>query len=289
MSNPVPIALPSVQRIEADGVSVFYREAGPEDGSVLLLLHGFPASSFQYRELMLLLADRYRVIAPDFPGFGFTEVPEGRRYVFTFDALAKTMLAFTEALGLERYALYLFDYGAPVGFRLAMELPERVTAIVSQNGNAYEQGLGDAWAPIRRYWNEPTQENREAVREALSPEGIRDQYTTGAPHPERIKPEGYTLDIALIQRPGNMDIQLDLFLDYANNVKMYPAFQQYLRQSQVKLLAIWGKHDLFFVPAGAEAFRRDLPAAQVKLLNTGHFALETHVQEVAAAIRSFLA
>ncbi len=289
MSHPVSIALPSVQRIEADGVSVFYREAGPEDGSVLLLLHGFPASSFQYRELMLLLADRYRVIAPDFPGFGFTEVPEGRRYVFTFDALAKTMLAFTEALGLERYALYLFDYGAPVGLRLAMELPERVTAIVSQNGNAYEQGLGDAWAPIRRYWNAPTQENREAVREALSPNGIREQYTTGAPQPERIKPEGYTLDIALMRRPGNMDIQLDLFLDYANNVKMYPAFQQYFRQSQVKLLAIWGKHDLFFVPAGAEAFRRDLPAAQVKLLDTGHFALETHVAEVAVAIRGFLA
>ena len=289
MSHPVLIALPSVQRIEADGVSVFYREAGPEDGPVLLLLHGFPASSFQYRELMLLLADRYRVIAPDFPGFGFTEVPEKRSYVYTFDALAKTMLAFTEALGLERYALYIFDYGAPVGLRLAMAQPERITAIVSQNGNAYEQGLGDAWAPIRRYWNEPNQENREAVRKALSPEGIREQYTTGAPQPELIKPEGYTLDIALIQRPGNMDIQLDLFLDYANNVKMYPAFQQYLRQSQVKLLAIWGKHDLFFVPAGAEAFRRDLPAAQVKLLNTGHFALETHVQEVAAAIRSFLA
>ncbi len=289
MSHPVLIALPSVLRIEADGVSVFYREAGPEDGSVLLLLHGFPASSFQYRELMLLLAERYRVIAPDFPGFGFTEVPEERSYIYTFDALAKTMLAFTGALGLERYALYIFDYGAPVGLRLAMAQPERITAIVSQSGNAYEEGLGDAWAPIRRYWNAPTQENREAVREALSPSGIRDQYTTGAPHPERIKPEGYTLDIALIQRPGNMDIQLDLFLDYANNVKMYPAFQKYFRQSQVKLLAIWGKHDLFFVPAGAEAFRRDLPAAQVKLLNTGHFALETHVQEVAAAIRSFLA
>ncbi len=289
MSNPVPIALASVRRIEADGVSVFYREAGPKDGPVLLLLHGFPASSFQYRELMLLLADRYRVIAPDLPGFGFTEVPEGRGYVYTFDALAKTMLAFTEALGLEQYALYIFDYGAPVGLRLAMARPERVTAIVSQNGNAYEEGLGDAWAPIRRYWNEPTQKNREAVREALSPKGIREQYTIGAPHPERIKPEGYTLDIALIQRPGNIDIQLDLFLDYANNVRLYPAFQQYFRQSQPKLLAIWGKNDLFFIPAGAEAFRRDLPAAEVKLLDTGHFALETHVQEIASAVRDFLA
>ncbi len=289
MSNSVPIALASVRRIWVDGVRVFYREAGPEDGPVLLLLHGFPASSFQYRELMLLLADRYRVIAPDFPGFGFTEVPEDRGYVNTFDALAKTMLAFTEALGLERYALYIFDYGAPVGLRLAMERPERVTAIISQNGNAYEEGLGDAWAPIRRYWSEPTQENREAVREALSPEGIRAQYTTGVPDPERIKPEGYTLDNALMQRPGNMDIQLDLFLDYANNVKMYPAFQQYFRQSQVKLLAIWGKNDLFFIPAGAEAFRRDLPAAEVKLLDTGHFALETHVLDVAAAVKEFLA
>ena len=288
MSNSVPIALASARRIEADGVSVFYREAGPKDGPVLLLLHGFPASSFQYRELMLLLADRYRVIAPDFPGFGFTEVPEGRSYVYTFDALAKTMLAFTEALGLERYALYIFDYGAPVGLRLAMARPERITAIVSQNGNVYEEGLGDAWPPIRRYWNEPTTENRKAVREALSPESIREQYTTGAPHPERIKPEGYTLDIALIQRPGNMDIQLDLFLDYANNVKMYPAFQQYFRESQPKLLAIWGKNDLFFIPAGAEAFRRDLPAAEVKLLDTGHFALETHVEEVAAAVRASL-
>ena len=288
MSNSVPIALASARRIGADGVSVFYREAGPKEGPILLLLHGFPASSFQYRELMLLLADRYRVIAPDFPGFGFTEVLEGRSYVYTFDALAKTMLAFTEALGLERYALYIFDYGAPVGLRLAMARPERITAIVSQNGNAYEEGLGDAWAPIRRYWNEPTKENREAVREALSPKGIREQYTTGAPHPERIKPEGYTLDIALIQRPGNMDIQLDLFLDYANNVKMYPSFQQYFRESQLKLLAIWGENDLFFIPAGAEAFRRDLPTAEVKLLDTGHFALETHVDEVAAAVRAFL-
>ena len=171
MSNPVPIALASVRRTEADGVSVFYREAGPKDGPILLLLHGFPASSFQYRELMLLLADRYRVIAPDFPGFGFTEFLEGRSYVYSFDALAKTMLAFTEALGLEQYALYIFDYGAPVGLRLAMARPERITAIVSQNGNAYEEGFGDAWAPIRRYWNEPTQENRETVREALSPGG----------------------------------------------------------------------------------------------------------------------
>ncbi len=279
----------SIGRIMADGVNVFYREAGPQDGPVLLLLHGFPASSFQYRELMPLLADRYRVIAPDLPGFGFTEVPSDRGYVYSFDSLAKTILAFTEALHLERYAMYVFDYGAPVGFRVAMARPERVTAIISQNGNGYEEGLGGAWAPIQRYWSDPSQENRKALCEALSPAGIREQYTTGVAHPELIKPEGYTLDIALLQRPGNMEIQLDLFLDYANNVKLYPAFQEYFRQAQPKVLAIWGKNDLFFIPAGAEAFHRDIPSAQVEFLDTGHFALETNVAEVAAAVRKFLA
>ena len=258
MSNKVAVALASVHRVDADGIKIFYREAGPEDGPVLLLLHGFPASSFQYRELMLLLADRYRVIAPDLPGFGFTEVPESRGYVYSFEYLAETMLGFTQALGLERYALYIFDYGAPVGIRLAMAQPDRITAIISQNGNAYE-------------------------------EGIRAQYTTGVPDPALIKPEGYTLDIALLGRPGNMEIQLDLFLDYANNVKLYPAFQEFFRQAQPKLLAIWGKNDLFFLPAGAEAFRRDIPRAKVQLLDTGHFALETHVREIAEAVGSFLA
>ena len=289
MSNKVAVALASVHRVDADGIKIFYREAGPEDGPVLLLLHGFPASSFQYRELMLLLADRYRVIAPDLPGFGFTEVPESRGYVYSFEYLAETMLGFTQALGLERYALYIFNYGAPVGLRLAMARPERVAAIISQNGNAYEEGLGDAWAPIRHYWNDPSEANREAVREALKPEGIRAQYTTGVPDPALIKPEGYTLDIALLGRPGNMEIQLDLFLDYANNVKLYPAFQEFFRQAQPKLLAIWGKNDLFFLPAGAEAFRRDIPRAKVQLLDTGHFALETHVREIAEAVGSFLA
>jgi pimeloyl-ACP methyl ester carboxylesterase len=243
----------SIHRVEADGVTVFYREAGAADAPLVLLLHGFPTSSFQYRELMPRLADRYRVIAPDLPGFGFTEVSEQRRYKYSFDALARTVLAFTNALGLDRYALYVFDYGAPTGFRLAMARPERVTAIVSQNGNAYEEGLGDAWAPIRRYWSEPSSENREGVRQALSPEGIRWQYTAGVPNPDVIAPEGYTLDAAMIARPGNMDIQLDLFLDYANNVKLYPAFQEYFRKSKPPLLAIWGKHEPFFIPAGAEA------------------------------------
>jgi pimeloyl-ACP methyl ester carboxylesterase len=281
------VPLTSIHRIQADGVTVFYREAGPADAPVVLLLHGFPTSSFQYRELIPRLADQYRVIAPDLPGFGFTEVPAARNYKYTFDALANTILAFTDALHLKRYALYIFDYGAPTGLRLAMARPERISAIISQNGNAYEEGLGDAWAPIQRYWREPTQ-NREILRGALSPEAIRSQYTDGVPNPDNIAPEGYTLDAALIQRPGNMNIQLDLFLDYANNVKLYPAFQEYFRKSKPPLLAIWGKHDAFFIPAGAQAFLRDNPNATVQLLDTGHFALETHVEEIAHAMREFL-
>jgi pimeloyl-ACP methyl ester carboxylesterase len=278
----------SIRRLEADGVTIFYREAGPPTGPVVLLLHGFPTSSFQYRELIPRLADRYRVIAPDLPGFGFTEIPDKRHYKYTFDALARTLLAFTNALRLKRYALYVFDYGAPTGFRLAMAHPERVTAIVSQNGNAYEEGLGSAWAPIQRYWREPTLENRETLRNALAPEGLRSQYTDGVPDPQVIAPEGYTLDAAMIARPGNMDIQLDLFLDYANNVKLYPAFQAYFRESKPPLLAIWGRYDPFFIPPGAEAYPRDNPNATVQLLDTGHFALETHVEEIALAMRQLL-
>jgi pimeloyl-ACP methyl ester carboxylesterase len=279
----------SIHRVQADGVKMFYREAGPRDAPVVLLLHGFPTSSFQYRELIPRLADRYRVIAPDLPGFGFTEVPNERNYKYTFDALAESISAFTDALSLTRYALYVFDYGAPTGFRLAMARPERITAIVSQNGNAYEEGLGNAWAPIRRYWSEPTAANREAIRKVLNPEGMRREYASGIPNPEVIAPEGYTLDAALLARPGNVDIQLDLFLDYANNVKLYPVFQEYFRKWKPPLLAIWGKYDPYFVPAGAEAFRRDNPNATVQFLDTGHFALETHVEEIALAIREFLA
>ena len=278
----------TLHRIEADGVSVFYRAAGPTDGPVILLLHGFPTSSFQYRNLIPLLADRYRVIAPDLPGFGFTEIPSSRQYRYTFDNLARTVEAFADVLQLKRYAIYVFDYGAPTGFRLAMAHPERITAIVSQNGNAYVEGLGDDWAPIQRYWKEPSAENRETLRQALGPAGLRSQYTDGVPHPEQIDPVGYTLDAAMIQRPGNMDIQLDLFLDYANNVKLYPAFQEYFRRAKPPLLAIWGKHDPFFIPAGARAFRRDDPNATVQFLDTGHFALETHVEEVALAMKQFL-
>jgi len=275
--------------VEADGVNVFYREAGPADAPVVLLLHGYPTSSFQFRALIPRLADRYRVIAPDLPGFGFTEVPEMRDYRYTFNALAQTMLAFTDALRLRSYALYVFDYGAPTGFRLAMARPERVTAIISQNGNAYEEGLGDAWAPIRRYWSNPTTENRELLRGAFTTEGIRREYGAGMARPELIAPESYALDAALIARPGNMDIQLDLFLDYADNLKLYPEFHRYFRASQPPLLAIWGQHDPYFIPMGAEAFRRDNPNATVQFLDTGHFALETHLDEIATAMREFLA
>ena len=232
----------SVHNVQADGVHVFYRAAGDPSSPVVLLLHGFPASSFMFRELIPRLADDFRVIAPDLPGFGFTEVPAERKYVYSFDRLAATLNAFTQALKIRCYALYVFDYGAPTGFRLAMAHPDRVTAIVSQNGNAYEEGLGDAWGPIRKYWAEPTPENREVLRKnILTLEGTRWQYTHGVANPESVPPESYTLDTALLERPGNKDIQLDLFLDYASNVKLYPAFQDYFRKAKPPLLAIWGQ------------------------------------------------
>ncbi len=283
------VPLTSVRKVEADGVQVFYRVAGDPSAPVILLLHGFPTSSFMFHELIPRLADRYRVIAPDLPGFGFTEVSAERKYTYSFEALAVTLDAFTRALGLNRYAIYVFDYGAPTGLRLAMAHPERVTAIVSQNGNAYEDGLGDAWGPIRKYWSEPTTENREVLRQnILTLEATRWQYTHGVAIPESVAPESYTLDTALMERPGNKEIQLDLFLDYASNLKLYPKFQEYFRRSRPPLLAIWGKNDPFFIPAGAEAFRKDLPNAQVQFLDTGHFATETHVVEIAAAMREFL-
>ena len=250
------VPLTSIRRVDADGVHVFYREAGPPQAPVLLLLHGFPASSFMYRELIVRLADRYRVIAPDLPGFGFTEVPAERKFIYSFDALAQTILAFVDVLQIKRYALYAFDYGAPIGFRMALAHPEHITAIISQNGNAYAEGLGDAWASIQRYWREPTPQNREAVRRELSPDGLRSQYTFGVPDPSIIAPEGYTLDTALIARPGNMDIQLDLFLDYATNVALYPAFQAYFRKHPPPRLSVWGKNDAFFLPAAGDASTR---------------------------------
>jgi pimeloyl-ACP methyl ester carboxylesterase len=291
LSLPSGLSVPvtSVHRVDADGVRVFYRAAGDANAPVVLLLHGFPASSFMFRELIPRLANDYRVIAPDLPGFGFTEVPEDREYIYSFDRLAATLNAFTQALKIRRYALYVFDYGAPTGLRFAMAHPDRVTAIISQNGNAYEEGLADAWAPIRKYWAEPSPENRELLRQnILTFEGTRWQYTHGVSQPDSVPPESYTLDAALLERPGNKDIQLDLFRDYASNVKLYPAFQDYFRKAQPPFLAIWGKNDPFFLPAGAEAFRRDMPAARVEFLDTGHFALETHVVEIAAAMKEFL-
>jgi pimeloyl-ACP methyl ester carboxylesterase len=279
----------SIKRIEADGVEVFYREAGAPDAPVVLLLHGFPSSSHQYRHLIPRLADRYRVIAPDLPGFGFTEVPAARSYRYSFEALTQTIAAFVDRLQLQRYALYVFDYGAPVGLRLALKHPERVSALVSQNGNAYEEGLGDAWAPIRQYWAEPTDEHRNTVRDAiLHFEGTKFQYVHGVTHPELIEPESYTLDAALLERDGQKDIQLDLFLDYASNVKLYAAFQKFFRDVQPPTLAIWGKNDPFFIPPGAEAYKRDIPGAEVHLLDTGHFALETHLEQITEAMRDFL-
>ena len=264
---------------------IFYREAGDPNQTSLLLLHGFPSSSHMFRNLIPLLSDRFHIVAPDLPGFGFSQSPPRSQFKYTFDNLATVIEAFTEVVRLQRYALYVFDYGAPVGFRLAVAHPERVTAIVSQNGNAYKEGLSDAWDPIRRYWAEPTTKNREVVRDALLTfEGTRWQYTHGVANPEMIAPESYTLDAALLERPGNKDIQLDLFLDYASNLTLYPVFQKYFSDAKPPLLAIWGKHDPFFIPAGAEAYRRDNPNAVVEFLDSGHFALETHFEKIASEI-----
>ena len=275
--------------IKVGPVSVFYREAGDPKQPTLLLLHGFPTSSHMFRELIPLLAGRYHVVAPDLPGFGFTEAPPRGKYAYNFDSLAKTIEGFTDALGLRRYAIYVFDYGAPVGFRLALSHPERVTAIITQNGNAYEEGLSGAWSPIQRYWQDPTPANREALRAFLTPDTTKMQYTHGVANPDQVAPESYTLDSALLARPGNDDIQLDLFLDYASNVALYPKFQAYFAAKRPPLLAVWGKNDPFFLPPGAEAYKRDNPGAEVHFFDTGHFALETHAVEIAGVMRDFLA
>lgn len=273
---------------EVDDVKVFYREAGSPTAPTVLLLHGFPTSSFMYRDLIPMLADRYHVIAPDLPGFGFTEAPERGKYAYTFDQLAKTVDRFTEVLGLKTYALQVFDYGAPVGWRLATAHPDRVTAIVSQNGNAYEEGLSEGWSPIQKYWKDPSTANRDALRDFLKPDAIKWQYTHGANDARLVSPDAYTMDAALVSRPGNVEIQLDLFLDYANNVAKYPQFQEYFRKNRPPILAVWGKNDPFFLPAGAEAWKRDVPKAEIRFFDTGHFALETHVHEMGPVIRDFL-
>ncbi|MDO4233625.1 alpha/beta fold hydrolase [Pseudomonas sp.] len=269
-------------------VKVFYREAGDPSAPTVLLLHGFAGSSFMFRELMPELADRYHVIAPDLPAFGFTQAPARGEYAYTFSQLAKTIGQFTEQLKLDKYALMVHDYGAPVGWRMASAHPERVTAIISQNGNAYEEGLGKGWAPIQRYWQAPTQQNREALSDFPTPASIKWQYLEGVADQSAVSPDGYTLEGLQVSRPGNADIQLDLLLDYASNVAMYPAFQAYFRQYQPPLLAVWGKNDPFFVPAGAEAWKRDIPKADIRFYDTGHFALETHAKEIIPVIRAFL-
>ena len=275
--------------VSVDGLKVFYREGGNLQSQAVLLLHGFPTSSHMYRELIPALADRYHVVAPDLPGFGFTEAPDRKTFKYTFDHLAEVIERFTEVLGLSRYVLYVFDYGAPVGFRLALSHPERVSALISQNGNAYEEGLSDGWNPIQAYWKDPSPENRSALRAFLTPETTQWQYTHGAANPERLSPDAWTLDSAFLARPGNDEIQLDLFGDYKSNVALYPKFQEYFRTQRPPLLAVWGKNDPFFLPAGAEAFKRDNPQAEVHLLDAGHFALESCGSEIAAIIRDFLA
>jgi pimeloyl-ACP methyl ester carboxylesterase len=274
------------RNVETGGHRVFYREAGDPANPALLLLHGFPSSSHMFRDLIPLLADRFRLVAPDLSGFGHTASPAG--FAYTFDNLAEVVKGFTDAVGLNRYALYVFDYGAPVGFRLALARPDRVTAIVTQNGNAYEEGLSENWDPIQRYWREPTPENRDTLRSLLTLDATRWQYVHGVPDTSLVSPDGYTLDHALLSRPGNAEVQLDLFRDYATNVALYPQFQSYFRAHRLPLLAVWGRNDPFFLPAGAEAYRRDNPNAVVRLLDTGHFALETHANEIAAAIRDLL-
>ncbi|MGH8656843.1 MAG: alpha/beta fold hydrolase [Gammaproteobacteria bacterium] len=279
----------SYHYIDVDGHKLFYREAGNPAAPSILLLHGFPTSSHMYRDLIPLLADRYHVVAPDLPGFGFSDAPDRRQYHYTFDNLAKTIDQFTQLIGLRRYAIQVFDYGAPVGLRLALAHPDRITAIISQNGNAYEEGLGSDWDPIRKYWKEPTEANRIALRDFLKPEAIKSyQYIPNAADETRVAPEAYFLDSALLARPGNEGIQLDLFLDYASNVALYPKFQEYFRKQHPPLLAVWGKNDPLFIPPGAEAFKRDNPKAEVHFYDAGHFALETHVHAIAAEIRRFL-
>ncbi len=275
--------------VDVEGTKIFYREAGDPTRPTLILLHGFPTASHMFRDLIPELSAHYHIVAPDLPGFGMTEPPARAKFAYTFENIAKVIGRFTEVLGLARFAIYVFDYGAPVGFRLAVAHPERITAIITQNGNSYLDGLSGAWAPIQAYWNEATQANRDALRGFLSPETTLFQYTQGTADPSLVSPDGRNLDDFYLARPGIAEIQLDLLLDYQSNVALYSTIQAYLRQYQPPVLAVWGKNDPFFTPPGAEAFKRDVPAADIRFFDTGHFALETHAPEIGAAIREFLA
>ena len=276
------------RKVDVDGFNIFYREGGAKDAPALLLLHGFPTASHMFRDLIPQLVDRFHLIAPDLPGFGQSDMPSHDKFIYTFDNMARIIDRFTEVIGLERFAIYVFDYGAPTGFRLATWHPERITAIISQNGNAYEEGLSDGWNPIRAYWMDPSEPNRTALRAFLSPETTIWQYTHGVPDTILISPDGYSLDNFYLARPGADEVQLDLFGDYKKNVALYPAFQNYFRTNKPPFLAVWGKNDPFFLPSGAEAFKHDIPGAVVRFFDTGHFALETHADEIAATIRDFL-
>ena len=276
------------RKAAVDGVDIFYREAGPSGAPKLLLLHGFPSSSHMFRDLIPRLADRFHIIAPDLPGFGQSDMPARGAFTYSFDAIADVIDRFTEVVGFDRFAIYVFDYGAPTGFRIAARHPDRITAIISQNGNAYEEGLSEGWNPIQAYWREPSDANRQALRQFLAPETTVWQYTHGVTDPATVSPDGYSLDNHYLARPGADEVQLDLFGDYKSNVALYPDFQAYFRTHQPPFLAVWGRNDPFFLPAGAEAFRRDLPDAVIKFFDTGHFALETHADEIAAAIGEFL-
>lgn len=278
----------SYRKVNVDGFNVFFRQAGSQDAPALLLLHGFPTSGHMFRNLIPQLADRFHVVAPDLPGFGQSDMPERSKFRYSFDTIAKVIDRFTEVIGLGRFAVYVFDYGAPTGFRLAVKHPDRITAIISQNGNAYEEGLSDGWNPIRAYWQDRSEANRDALRGFLTPETTIWQYTHGVPDATVVSPDGYTLDNFYLARPGAAELQLDLLGDYRTNVALYPAFQAYFRAHHPALLAVWGRNDPFFLPAGAEAFRRDIPNAVVRFLDTGHFALETNAAEIAAEIRGFL-
>ena len=275
----------SYRTADVDGSKVFYREAGRVGAPKLLLLHGFPSAGHMFRDLIPRLADRFHIVAPDLPGFGNSDMPGD---VHTFGRIADVIDRFTEVVGFDRYAVYVFDYGAPTGFRLAVKHPDRITAIISQNGNAYEEGLSDGWNPIQAYWRDPSQANRDALRAFLKPETTVWQYTHGVPDPTMVSPDGYSLDNFYLARPGMADLQLDLFGDYKSNVALYPTFQNYFRTYKPPFLAVWGKNDPFFLPPGAEAFKRDIPGAVVRFFDTGHFALETHAAEIADAIRGFL-
>ncbi len=270
--------------VDVDGTQIFYREAGPAGAPAFLLLHGFPTSSHMFRDLIPLLAERFHIVAPDLPGFGRSDIPSG----ISFAKIADIIGRFTAVVGLGRFAIYIFDYGAPTGLRLALKHPERITAIITQNGNAYEEGLSEGWNPIRAYWKEPSQANRDALRTFLSPETTHWQYTHGVSDVTAVSPDGYSLDDFYLTRPGAHEAQLDLFGDYASNVALYPEFQTYFRKHQPPLLAVWGRNDPFFLPAGAEAYKRDIPDAEVHFYDTGHFALETHAPEIASAITKFL-